>query len=262
MAWADIFSKIAEKKPIIHCITNIVTVNDCANVLLAIGASPVMAHHEMEVKEITSGSDALVCNMGAIENFEAMLIAGRKANSLGHPVVIDPVGVASSSYRRSLCLKLIEECHPTCIRGNVSEIKALALDETISKGVDAKNGESISDDMLKKLAKKYNTIIVVSGETDLVSDGESIYEVHGGTPFFKGITGGGCMSTVIIAGFLAIERNIESVAAAVKTVNYVGENAAKATVNGAGGSMTFKNEFINLLSILANPSFKSRKKRR
>ncbi len=74
MAWADIFSKIAEKKPIIHCITNIVTVNDCANVLLAIGASPVMAHHEMEVKEITSGSDALVCNMGAIENFEAMLI--------------------------------------------------------------------------------------------------------------------------------------------------------------------------------------------
>lgn len=116
--------------------------------------------------------------------------------------------------------------------------------------------------MLKKLAKKYNTIIVVSGETDLVSDGESIYEVHGGTPFFKGITGGGCMSTVIIAGFLAIERNIESVAAAVRTVNYVGENAAKATVNGAGGSMTFKNEFINLLSILANPSFRSRKKRR
>ena len=231
MAWADVFSKIAEKKPIIHCITNIVTVNDCANVLLAIGASPVMAHHEMEVKEITSGSDALVCNMGAIENFEAMLIAGRKADSLGHPVVIDPVGVASSSYRRSLCLKLIVECHPTCIRGNVSEIKALALDETISKGVDAKNGESI-------------------------------YEVHGGTTFFKGITGGGCMSTVIIAGFLAIERNIESVAAAVRTVNYVGENAAKATVNGAGGSMTFKNEFINLLSILANPSFRSRKKRR
>lgn len=77
MAWADIFSKIAEKKPIIHCITNIVTVNDCANVLLAIGASPVMAHHEMEVKEITSGSDALVCNMGAVENFEAMLIAGK-----------------------------------------------------------------------------------------------------------------------------------------------------------------------------------------
>lgn len=142
MAWADIFSKIAEKKPIIHCITNIVTVNDCANVLLAIGASPVMAHHEMEVKEITSGSDALVCNMGAIENFEAMLIAGRKADSLGHPVVIDPVGVASSSYRRSLCLKLIEECHPTCIRGNVSEIKALALDETISKGVDAKMGKA------------------------------------------------------------------------------------------------------------------------
>lgn len=82
-----------------------------------------------------------------------MLIAGRKANSLGHPVVIDPVGAASSSYRRSLCLKLIEECHPTCIRGNVSEIKALALDETISKGVDAKDGESISDDMLKNWQK-------------------------------------------------------------------------------------------------------------
>ena len=121
----EIYEKIQQKRPIIHCITNAVTVNDCANILLAAGASPTMAHHPCEVEEITAGTAALICNFGAISDYEAMETAGKRAHALGHPIVIDPVGVSGSSYRRKKCLELMKIIHPTCIRGNYSEIQAL-----------------------------------------------------------------------------------------------------------------------------------------
>lgn len=121
----EIYEKIQQKRPIIHCITNAVTVNDCANILLAAGASPTMAHHPCEVEEITAGTAALICNFGAISDYEAMKTAGKRAHALGHPIVIDPVGVSGSSYRREKCLELMKIIHPTCIRGNYSEIQAL-----------------------------------------------------------------------------------------------------------------------------------------
>ncbi len=122
---AEIHKKIQQIRPIIHCITNAVTVNDCANILLAAGASPTMAHHPCEVEEITTGTAALICNFGAISDYEAMKTAGKRAHALGHPIVIDPVGVSGSSYRRKKCLELMKIIHPTCIRGNYSEIQAL-----------------------------------------------------------------------------------------------------------------------------------------
>lgn len=104
----EIYEKIQQKRPIIHCITNAVTVNDCANILLAAGASPTMAHHPCEVEEITAGTAALICNFGAISDYEAMKTAGKRAHALGHPIVIDPVGVSGSSYRREKCLELMK----------------------------------------------------------------------------------------------------------------------------------------------------------
>ena len=134
---AELYNKIQEERPIIHCITNAVTVNDCANILLAAGASPTMAHHPLEVEEITAGTKALVCNFGAIADYEAMEKAGRVADELGHAIVIDPVGVSGSSYRREKCQMLIENIHPTCIRGNYSEIRALMEHCSTATGVDS-----------------------------------------------------------------------------------------------------------------------------
>ena len=118
----EYLNKIKQIHPIVHCITNTITVNDCANMVLALGASPTMAHHTLEVEEITAGTNALVCNLGATECLEAMELAGEKAAALGHPIVLDPVGVAGSTFRRNKCMALMERVHPTCIRGNYSEI--------------------------------------------------------------------------------------------------------------------------------------------
>ena len=122
---AELHHEIKKTRPVIHCITNAVTVNDCANILLAAGASPTMAHHPLEVEEITEGAAALVCNLGAIADFEAMEKAGKKADEMGHAIVLDPVGISGSTYRRMKCQTLIKEIHPTCSRGNYSEIRAL-----------------------------------------------------------------------------------------------------------------------------------------
>ena len=121
----ELSKEIRARRPIIHCITNAVTVNDCANILLAAGASPTMAHHPLEVAEITEGTAALVCNFGAIADYEAMLAAGCRAHELKHAIVVDPVGVSGSTYRRNQCTAYIKAVHPTCIRGNYSEMKAL-----------------------------------------------------------------------------------------------------------------------------------------
>ena len=120
----------------VQCITNIVTVNDCANALLAIGASPTMAHHPDEMEDFSRFCDALVCNMGATENLEAMMAAGLYAADLGHPVVIDPVGCAGSGFRREECLALIDAVKPACIRGNAAEIRALVKNCNTGRGVD------------------------------------------------------------------------------------------------------------------------------
>ena len=148
---AELYNKIQEERPIIHCITNAVTVNDCANILLAAGASPTMAHHPLEVEEITAGTKALVCNFGAIADYEAMEKAARVAGELGHAIVIDPVGVSGSSYRREKCQMLIENIHPTCIRGNYSEIRALMEHCSTATGVDS-GDKNLDIEAMKQLS--------------------------------------------------------------------------------------------------------------
>lgn len=160
---AELYNKIQEERPIIHCITNAVTVNDCANILLAAGASPTMAHHPLEVEEITAGTKALVCNFGAIADYEAMEKAGRVADELGHAIVIDPVGVSGSSYRREKCQTLIENIHPTCIRGNYSEIRALMEHCSTATGVDS-GDKNLDIEAMKQYAKQYHLIMIASGE--------------------------------------------------------------------------------------------------
>ena len=249
------YMEIKKQHPVIHCITNTVTVNDCANILLAIGASPVMAHHPLEVAEITEGTSALVCNMGAIADYEAMLAAGHRAKELGHAIVIDPVGVAGSSYRRAQCQALIQALRPTCIRGNYSELRALMQNRKTAAGVDAApedavttNEQWISD--LKAYARTEQMIVIASGETDIITDGTTVYLCHNGDPLMAKITGSGCMSSCLLGTFMGIEASLESAASCCAFMGIAGELAASRTHQWEGGTMTFRMKLIDAVSLM------------
>lgn len=246
---ADIHNRIQKNRPIIHCITNAVTVNDCANILLAAGASPTMAHHPSEVEEVTAGTKALVCNFGAIADYEAMEKAGKVADRSGHAIVIDPVGVSGSTYRREKCQTLIETIHPTCIRGNYSEIRALIEHCSTVTGVDS-GDKTLDTEAMKQYAGAYHVILIASGEKDIITDGTDTYICENGDAKMARITGSGCMSSVMLGAFLGTEPSVQSAAACCAFVGIAGELAAEKTDACGGGTMTFRNLFIDEVSLM------------
>ncbi|MCI7106627.1 MAG: hydroxyethylthiazole kinase [Agathobacter sp.] len=258
---ADIYKKIKEQRPIIHCITNAVTVNDCANILLALGASPTMAHHPLEVGEITQGAKSLVCNFGAIGDYEAMLAAAMRAHELGHPIVIDPVGVSGSSYRREHALNLIDKVRPGCIRGNYSEIRALLENCGTVTGVDAAEADQDADhqaaliEVMKEYADEKQTILIASGKTDIITDGNVTYLCENGDPLMAKITGSGCMSSVMLGAFLGVEESVECAAACCSFMGIAGELAAERARACGGGTMTFRDYMIDAVSMMKEEDF-------
>ncbi|MBE5872491.1 MAG: hydroxyethylthiazole kinase [Lachnospiraceae bacterium] len=250
----SIIKEIRKTRPIIHCITNIVTVNDCANILLAAGASPIMAHHPAEVEEVTTKADCLVCNMGALENYEAMEIAMEAAKRAGHPIVIDPVGVSGSTYRREKCISLIKRFQPTCVRGNYSEILALMKECNTAAGLDGgivKDEISRKSDLVRQIeayAKRQGVIVIASGKTDIVTDGSLTELVTDGHPMMRRITGSGCMSSVLVGAFLTVKKDTDTAAAACRFIGKAGEKAAQETIADGGGTMTFRLKFIDEVS--------------
>lgn len=252
----DLWYSIQKDRPLVHCITNIVTVNDCANILLAAGASPTMAHHPLEVAEVTAGCKSLVCNMGATESIEAMMTAGLCSKEMAHPIILDPVGVAGSVYRRERALEFIAKINPSCIRGNYSEIKALALNENTAGGVDVSEMELLGTSekesmarLVRILAKEHETIVIASGEIDFVSDGANVYEIHNGSRTMSKITGCGCMLSALLGAFLAVECSVESAVVACVVMGICGEEAEKQTKERNGGTMTFRNYLIDEVSL-------------
>ena len=257
--------KVREQRPVVQCITNLVTANDCANALLAIGASPTMAHHPDEMEDFAVSSDALVLNMGATESFEAMFRAGKCANFLrgteagGHPIVIDPVGCAGSPFRRRKCLDLIEAVRPSCIRGNAAEIRALALDVNTGRGVDgAGSGKNPADgaDTAKyaaMLSRRTGAIVVASGAVDYIAQGARVIELHGGSLMLTRITGAGCMQSVLLGAFLSVEESARSAAACCALMAKCGESAAAMTLAGGGGTGTFHIRLLDALSTYLTP---------
>ena len=239
---------VEKRRPVVQCITNIVTVNDCANALLAIGGSPTMAHHPEEMADFAAVSDALVCNMGATESLDAMMAAGMSSKN-GRPVVIDPVGCASSAFRRGKCLELIKAVQPSCIRGNAAEIKALATDHNTGRGVDDLEAET--PDAARSamdLARKTGAIVVASGETDYIADGIRLYEVKGGTAWMSRVTGTGCMLSSLLGAFLAVENSALSAAACCAMMNTCAEKALAETAGRQGGTGTFHICLMDALS--------------
>lgn len=256
----EILNRLAEQKPIVHCITNFVTVNDCANIVLASGGSPTMAHDVGEVGEITAMCQSLVLNMGTLgDDLQAMIAAGKKANELGHPVVLDPVAVGASKLRTNAYRRLEGEVRFSVIRGNISEIKAIATGSGSTKGVDADDLDTVREDtldqavqMAKTLSRKTGAVIAISGAIDIVADREKAYVIRNGHPMMARITGTGCMLTALIGAFCGANPGciLDSTAAGVCSMGICGELAHAKTVRTEGGTLSFRTYLIDYMSNL------------
>ena len=194
--------------PLVQCITNFVTVNDCANIILASGASPSMAQDIREVEEAVCSAHALVCNMGAMDFVDSMILAGRKANELGKPVVLDPVAAGGTQLRRDESKRLLDQVQFAAIRGNASEIRFLAGQHAVGSGVDVSAMDAITEEnlgeameMAATLAAQLHTVIAISGVLDIVSDGNETVVLRNGCATMARITGSGCMLTSLIGAF-------------------------------------------------------------
>lgn len=252
-----IFENVRNSCPLIHNITNYVTVNDCANIVLACGASPIMADDKDEVAEITTICSGLNINIGTLNSrtIDSMLIAGKKANELGHPVVLDPVGAGASKLRTDTAMKLLEEVKFTVIRGNISEIKTLASGNGSTKGVDADVADKITEENLeeviaftKAFAQKTGSIIAITGAIDIVADAEKAYCIYNGEPMMSSITGTGCQLSAMTASFVTanVENPLEATAAAVSAMGLAGEIAYK-RLSELDGNSTYRNYIIDAI---------------
>lgn len=240
---------VREKSPLIHNITNYVVMNNTANGLLAIGASPVMAHAIDEVADMARIASALVINIGTLdaEWVESMLIAGRTALAKNIPIILDPVGVGATPYRTKVCKQIIEECKPSIIRGNASEIMALCNANVQTKGVDSTDSSDIALDSATLLAKQTGAIVVVSGQTDYITDGINVKTVKNGNPMMARVTGMGCTATAMVATFAAVNRNVLDAAThGMAIMGIVGEIAAKKSLGNGSLQMNFLDELYNI----------------
>lgn len=247
---------LREKSALIHCITNYVTVNDCANILIACGASPIMSDEKEEVEDITTICIGLNINIGTLnkETIESMIIAGKKANELSHPVTFDPVGVGASKLRNNTAERLLKEVQFAVIRGNISEIKALALGSGSTKGVDANIADIVTEENLdevisfaKDFSKRTKSIIAISGAIDVVCDENKAYVIRNGHKMMANITGSGCMLTTMIAAFVSANKDnyLEATAASVCTMGIAGEKAYEIMIKNDSGNSSYRNYLID-----------------
>lgn len=237
-------TRIRQKAPVIHNITNFVVMNSSANILLAIGASPVMAHCRAEVEEMTSLANALVLNIGTIQEdwVESMICAAKTANSIGIPVVLDPVGAGATKLRTQAIETIMTNCSISVLRGNCSEILSLADSDIKTKGVDTTL--VVSDqvvDVAKKIALEKNCIIAISGKKDCITDGIKVYRVENGQPIMTKVTGTGCGLTAVTAAFCAVAKNdfLSATAAAFAFYGLCGDLAIKTSDNPGSFNIAF-----------------------
>jgi hydroxyethylthiazole kinase len=243
---AELLTRIHDKHPLIHHITNFVVMNDTANATLALGALPVMAHAKEEVAEMVGAAGALVLNPGTLtpEWVDAMLIAGKRANELGVPVVYDPVGVGATKLRNETGARFLRELHLAVVRGNSGEVGALAGAGGVVKGVESVEGVKDPVQVAKDLARKYNTIVAITGKRDIISDGTRVLGVDNGHVMLKTITGTGCMATTTIAIFCAVERDFQVASAAALACYGL---AAQRAARRAKGPGTFRAALLDAL---------------
>ena len=280
----EMLENVKKAHSLVHCITNYVTVNDCANILIACGGSPIMSDDMGEVEEITSICGGLAINIGTLNQntIPAMFLAGKRSNVLGHPVILDPVGAGASKLRTETAKKLLDEVKFTAIRGNISEIKALSLGTGTTKGVDADVADTVTEETLdsavafaKAFSKRTGAVIAITGAIDIVADEKTAYIIRNGNAMMANITGSGCMLTAMTGAYLianlgcmsssAAKRNDQpgcmasneakgndllnraliAAAAAVCAMGFSGELALERVKKSGGGNSSFRNYLID-----------------
>ena len=258
----ETLKNIREKNALTHCITNSVTINDCANAVLAIGGSPFMAEDAEELEEVVAIADVLVINIGKLSKnqINSMKVSSKKANETNTPIILDPVGVGVTELRNKTTLDLIENYDITAIRGNISEIKAIAnlvgiLDESnTAKGVDVNEDDVITEDNLKangemisKLASKLNTTILASGPIDILSDGKTTITIDNGDDMMPLITGSGCMLSSIVGSCIGGSNPFDGSLVAILAMNIAGEKARAKVDEKDEGTGSFRAYLIDYL---------------
>jgi hydroxyethylthiazole kinase len=247
---------IRSQSPLVHNITNYVVMNTTANALLAVGASPVMAHAVDEVEDMVQIASSLVINIGTLSKswIDAMIKAGKAARKRGIPLVLDPVGAGATSYRTLTSLQIIKECRPGVIRGNASEIMSLIGEQGNTKGVDSIASPESALRNAKKLAKNTGAVIVISGAVDYIIDNQSVIQVRNGSPMMGKVTGLGCSATALVGAFMAVNRSFpEASAHAMIVMGIAGELAAKRS----SGPGTMQVKFLDALYNLSEKEIKN-----
>ncbi len=251
----EIMDNVRDKTPLVHNITNYVTVNDCANILLACGASPIMSDDEGEAEDITSICGGLNINIGTLnkDTIPAMFLAGRRSNELGHPVLLDPVGAGASRLRTETASRLIEELKLAVIRGNISEIKALYGGSSTTRGVDADASDQVNASNIDSVisfasafSRNTGAVVAITGATDIITDGEKVCCITNGDPFMSRVTGTGCMLSAMMTAFVVAnpDRRFEAACAAAVTMGLAGE-MAKSRLSGPEGNASYRGYLID-----------------
>ena len=264
--------------PLVHCITNRVTITDCANGALACGAAPIMSEDLREVEDITAISQALVINIGTLMplQIEAMLKAGKKAKQLGIPVIFDPVGAGATKLRDEVSKKIIDEVKPDIIRGNMSEIRALYGFAGHTKGVEAAASDAVTMEnakeasvIVKEMAEKFDCVVAATGEVDILSDGKTVYFVGNGHPMLCKITGSGCVLSVLTGAYagaagatvgISKESLLEAAVGAFVLSGLTGEYAYAGVEKVQGGTGTFHTKYMDALNMIGADDFRKNAK--
>ncbi|RYL88961.1 hydroxyethylthiazole kinase [Sporolactobacillus sp. THM7-4] len=253
----QIFQKINDKHPMIHHITNTVTINDCANATLAVGGRPVMADSPEETAEMASLASALVINIGTLneQTIAAMKAAGKSANEHHVPVIFDPVGAGATAYRKKTAMDLLSAFHADIICGNMSEIKVLAGLEARGRGVDSGDSMENADRLASELAERLGSIIAITGAVDVVSDGKRTVKLHNGDRKLADVTGTGCMTNSLIASYAGTANDsFKAAVGGIITMGLSGEKAA-CLLKETEGIGSFKVRLFDAFSTLAEEDF-------
>lgn len=250
----EILEKTRKRNPLVHCMVNLVTANDCANLALASGASPIMAEDLEEVEQVTSACDGLVLNLGtpSPRKIQALLLAGKTAKKLGKPVIFDPVGAGCSDLRRNAAGEILCQVGPDIIRGNASEIRTLLLGTMAHRGVDAEEVAENPTELAKMLALKTGAVVVISGDVDVVTDGKVSYRVRNGHPMMRSVTGTGCQMSVLIGAYAAAnpDKPLLAALAGVCGFGLCGELAQR-RLGPLDGNASYRNFIIDAVYHLA-----------
>ena len=235
MTRSETLQTIRARKPLLHCISNLITANDCANLALAVGSSPIMAQTPQEMADIAALASAVVLNTGTPDDakFTAARLAGTAANRRSIPVILDPVGVGASPWRLENIRRLLQEVHPAILRANYGEAAALLGLSAAEHGVDSLAAPTDAAACAKALAQKLGTVVVLSGAEDLITDGTTLHTVSGGSAYMRSVTGAGCMLSVLCGAFAAVQPQ-DPLSAAVQAAEFWKACAAAAEPQAHG----------------------------